>query len=68
MVRAAGVATQRCRNHISAAVNQHATIDIPVFSVDPSQGYVMSNRLLHNPALTDVNVYIRTKCQVIFCL
>jgi hypothetical protein len=26
------------------------------------------HRLLHNPALTDVNVYIRTKCQVIFCL
>jgi hypothetical protein len=23
-------------------------------------------RLLHNPALTEVTVYIRTKCQVIF--
>jgi hypothetical protein len=27
----------------------------------------LRHRLLHNPALTDVTVYIRTKCQVIFC-
>jgi hypothetical protein len=26
------------------------------------------HRLLHNPVLTDITVYIRTKCQVIFCL
>jgi hypothetical protein len=27
----------------------------------------LRHRLLHNPALTEVPVYIRTKCQVIFC-
>jgi hypothetical protein len=31
--RAASVATQRCGKHISAAVNQHATIEKAVFSV-----------------------------------
>jgi hypothetical protein len=33
VVSAALVATQRCGNHISAAVNQHATIEEAVFSV-----------------------------------
>jgi hypothetical protein len=33
MVRAALVATQRCGKHISAAVNQHATVKEAVFSV-----------------------------------
>jgi hypothetical protein len=27
----------------------------------------LRHRLLHNPALTEVTVYIRTKYQVIFC-
>jgi hypothetical protein len=27
----------------------------------------LKHRLLHNSALTEVPVYIRTKCQVIFC-
>jgi hypothetical protein len=33
MARAALFATQRCGEHISAAVNQHATIEEAVFSV-----------------------------------
>jgi hypothetical protein len=33
---AARVATQRCGKHISAAVNQHATIEEAVFSVRPA--------------------------------
>jgi hypothetical protein len=33
VVRAARVTTQLCGKHISAAVNQHATIDEAVFSV-----------------------------------
>jgi hypothetical protein len=40
MICAARVVTQRCGNHISAAVNQHATIDVAVFSVGPPQEYV----------------------------
>jgi hypothetical protein len=32
-VRAALVASQRCGKHISAAVNQHGTIEEAVFSV-----------------------------------
>jgi hypothetical protein len=39
-VRAALVATQLCGKRISAAVNQHATIEEAVFSVDPPRGYV----------------------------
>jgi hypothetical protein len=27
----------------------------------------LRHRLLHNPALADITVYIKTKCQVIFC-
>jgi hypothetical protein len=33
VVSAAIIATQRCREHISAAVNQHTTIEEAVFSV-----------------------------------
>jgi hypothetical protein len=33
VARAAFVATQQCGKHISAAVNQHATIEEAVFSV-----------------------------------
>jgi hypothetical protein len=40
-VYAALVATQLCGEHISAAVNQHATEEDPVFSVAPPQGYIM---------------------------
>jgi hypothetical protein len=39
VTRAARVSAQRCCNHVSAAVNQHATIEEAVFSVDPPQGY-----------------------------
>jgi hypothetical protein len=39
-IRAALVATQVCGKHISAAVNQHATIEKVVFSVGPSRGYI----------------------------
>jgi hypothetical protein len=35
-VSAALVASQRCRKHISAALNQHATIEEAVFSVEAS--------------------------------
>jgi hypothetical protein len=41
VVCAASIATQRCGKHISAAVNQHATIEEAVFSVGAA-------RTLHN--------------------
>jgi hypothetical protein len=41
MVRAARIAMQRCGKHISAAVNQPATIEEAVFSVGPPRGYIM---------------------------
>jgi hypothetical protein len=40
VVRAALVATQRYGKYISAAVNQHATIEEAVFSVGAARGYV----------------------------
>jgi hypothetical protein len=39
-LRAALVAMQLRGKHISAAVDQHATIEEAVFSVDPPQGYI----------------------------
>jgi hypothetical protein len=33
------VATQRCGKHMSAAVNQHATIEEPVFSMGSPRVY-----------------------------
>jgi hypothetical protein len=41
VVSAALFARQRCGKHISAAVNQHATIEKAVFSVGSSRGYIM---------------------------
>jgi hypothetical protein len=40
VLRATRVATQRCSKHISAAVNQHATIREAAFSVRPPRGYI----------------------------
>jgi hypothetical protein len=41
-VHTAPVAMQLCGKHISAAVNQHTTIEEVVFSVGMSWGYIMS--------------------------
>jgi hypothetical protein len=43
---AARVFTKRCGKHISAAVNQHATIEEAVFSVDQLPGYI--RRISHS--------------------
>jgi hypothetical protein len=39
-VRAAFLPTQLCGDHISAAVNEHATVEEAVFSVGPPRGYI----------------------------
>jgi hypothetical protein len=40
VVRVARVATKRCGKHISASVNQYATIEEAVFSVGVPRGYI----------------------------
>jgi hypothetical protein len=52
MVSAALVATQRCGKHISAAVNQHATIEEAVFSVGAAPR-------LYNEDLTQLELELR---------
>jgi hypothetical protein len=45
VIRAARVAMQQCGKHISAAVNQHATIEEAVFSMGPPGGYIYNEDL-----------------------
>jgi hypothetical protein len=40
VIRISRIDTQRCGKYISAAVNQHATIEEAVFSMEPPQGYI----------------------------
>jgi hypothetical protein len=46
VVSASLVATQRCGKHMSATVNQHATIEEAVFFVGPLRGYIRDLRQL----------------------
>jgi hypothetical protein len=45
VVRSARDATQLCGKHISAAVNQHATIEEAVFAVGPTRGCMCNKDL-----------------------
>jgi hypothetical protein len=51
-VNAALLATQRCGKRISAAVNQHATIEEEVFSLGAA-------RILYNEDLTQLELELR---------
>jgi hypothetical protein len=59
VVHAGRVATQRCGKHISAAVNQHATIKEAAFSL-------WSAPTLHNEDLTQLELELRESPESVF--
>jgi hypothetical protein len=46
VVRFARVDRQRCGKHISATVNEHATIEEAIFSVGPPRGYTYNEDII----------------------
>jgi hypothetical protein len=61
--RAAVVGTQLCGKHMSAAVNQQATIEKAVFSVDPPRGCItqLELELRESPELAVDRLMVRNE-------